>query len=121
MQLIKKARTERLIKHAWQFRAIHIPSTFLVFDCRADGSLLPFPSEAVQERYRECLQHPDQYESNGIAVWIWQQHHPAVIRCPCGGEVELSAFAACSQCGLDSQSAASGAGYTEGYIICPCT
>jgi len=79
-----------------------------IFDCTEDGTPI-LTNECQKDSYRQCLTGKDE---NGIPLTFMgverfenRYVEPAVGRCSCGGEVELSGFTnTCERCSKDYNS-----------------
>lgn len=104
MEIISKRQVITNVRYGLEFENIEGGGGYS-FDCDEDGNLLPLAYEAARANYEYCiLTEGIVVIAKGVRKYEWDYTQPAIGKCCCGREVELSNFTNTCECNRDYNS-----------------
>ena len=106
MEIVQESRVEESTTYGLAFQiAGASPGAGFMFDCDADGVVIPSEHAMARENLAKCQDGTFAGTWEGIVVFEHRYRHPRIGRCSCGSEVELGRFTNTCECGADYNSA----------------
>lgn len=101
MEILSKRERVHVEKYAITFAWRDMPSAGFSFDCTKDGNLLPIEHELAKENYEKCIDGTFDVVPTGITNYSYHYTQPAIGKCDCGREVQLTHYTNACECGRD--------------------
>jgi hypothetical protein len=89
LTIIKRRERIEQVTYDRYFERVDLPGAGFGFDCREDGTLLPFKHQASADNYKACAMGEVNVIDRGVRVYRHSFSVPAEGRCACGRIVVL--------------------------------